>query len=113
MYRDDETRGMYLRTLPTAAGKLADRLETGALTNALHAKTGTINRVRCLSGYVIDESTGRAAAFSILCNGLATGESVRGAYRLQSEIVSAIDRRIAELSLPADPAQALDRAYGG
>lgn len=112
MYADDEVRAMYLRTLPTGTGKLADRLETGALTHALHAKTGTINRVRCLSGYIVDESTGQTAAFSILCNGLTTGESVRAAYRLQSEIVSTIDRRLSELTIP-EPAGELDPAFGG
>jgi D-alanyl-D-alanine carboxypeptidase/D-alanyl-D-alanine-endopeptidase (penicillin-binding protein 4) len=113
MHGDDEVRPMYLATLPSAEDKLAERLTTGPLSHRLAAKTGTINRVRCLSGYVYDESTGRAAAFSVLCNGLTTGESIRAAYRLQSDIVAAIDKHLAELSLPADPALAPEPAYGG
>ncbi|MGP1272907.1 MAG: D-alanyl-D-alanine carboxypeptidase/D-alanyl-D-alanine endopeptidase [Phycisphaerales bacterium] len=112
MYRDPEVQRMYLATLPSYEDKLSRRLTLGEAGVTVHAKTGTINRVRCLSGYVLDRESGRGAAFAILCNELRTGESIRDSYRLKSEIIAAIDRHRMELVDPADFAAPPDRASG-
>ncbi|MEO1584830.1 MAG: D-alanyl-D-alanine carboxypeptidase/D-alanyl-D-alanine-endopeptidase [Planctomycetota bacterium] len=104
--RDPDIARMYRETLPTADGKLSRRFRFAGLDNQVHAKTGTINHVRALSGFVTDPETGRAAAFSILCNGLTTGQSVRAAYSLQAAIVEAIDDNMRDLSLPVAPPDA-------
>lgn len=64
-------------------GTLTHRFREGKLENQLRAKSGKINFVRTLSGYVINERTGRRVAFSVMCNdlrndaaGLALHESV-------------------------------------
>ncbi|MEV3927662.1 D-alanyl-D-alanine carboxypeptidase/D-alanyl-D-alanine endopeptidase [Actinomadura coerulea] len=50
-------------------GTLADRMRNGPATGRVHAKTGTLTGVSCLSGYVAD-ATGRPLAFSLMINGL-------------------------------------------
>ncbi len=107
MHTEPEVRDMFRETLPTARGKLARRFNFGTIDHSVYAKTGTINHVRCLSGYVTNEHTGQTAAFSILCNGLTTGQSVRAAYRLQAAIIEALDDNISELTLPVDEPQAI------
>jgi serine-type D-Ala-D-Ala carboxypeptidase/endopeptidase (penicillin-binding protein 4) len=72
------------------SGTLKSRLSD---SNKLHgaviqAKTGYINRVSCLSGYVT-MSDGRRRAFSVLVNNLPSG-SVSVAKKLQDQIVAAI-----------------------
>ncbi|MEL6497585.1 MAG: D-alanyl-D-alanine carboxypeptidase/D-alanyl-D-alanine-endopeptidase [Planctomycetota bacterium] len=101
MHADADVRAMYRDTLPTATGKLARRFKLGSIDHAVYAKTGTINRVRCLSGYVVNETTGQTAAFSILCNGLRSGQAIRAANQLQGEIVELIDDHIHEFVIPA------------
>lgn len=101
MYHDDETRPALLNSLPTAKSKLAQRFRFSTLNNDLYAKTGTINRVRCLSGYIINHETGQGAAFSVLVNGLASGDAVANSKRLHREIVEAIDQNLGQFAMPA------------
>lgn len=107
MYHDDVVRPELLGSLPTANSKLGQRFRLGSLGNELYAKTGTINHVRCLSGYIINPETGQGAAFSILLNGLTTADSVTNSRRLHSEFVEALDRNIGQLAMPRDPVPAL------
>ncbi len=109
MYHDDEVRPALLHSLPTAENKLGQRFRLSSLGNEVYAKTGTINNVRCLSGYVINPSTGQGAAFSVLLNGLTTADSIASARRLHSEFVECLDRNINQLTIPADAAP----AFGG
>jgi len=108
MYHDDEVRPALLGSLPTATTKLAQRFRFHTLNNNLYAKTGTINRVRCLSGYIINPDTGQGAAFSVLVNGLGSGDAVTNSKRLHREIVEAIDQHLAEFAMPKP-----QPAYGG
>ncbi len=100
MHAEPEVREMYRQTLPTAEGKLARRFELGSVGNRVYAKTGTIRNVRCLSGYVTNEATGQTAVFTILLNGLTTGQSIRAANELHSELVELIDSHLDEFALP-------------
>ena len=102
MHHEPDVRAMYQSTLPTKDGKLAKRFTLDSIEHDVIAKTGTINHVRCLSGYVTDPETGRTATFSILCNGLTSGQSIRAAYRLQAAIIDAIDNNMSELALPEE-----------
>ncbi|MEO1717172.1 MAG: D-alanyl-D-alanine carboxypeptidase/D-alanyl-D-alanine-endopeptidase [Planctomycetota bacterium] len=101
MHADADAQAMYRATLPTAEGKLARRFKLGSIDHSVYAKTGTINRVRCLSGYVTNETTGQTAAFSILLNGLSSGQSIRAANALHGELVELIDDHIHEFVIPA------------
>ncbi|PHQ80662.1 MAG: hypothetical protein COB69_05550, partial [Phycisphaera sp.] len=100
IYHDDEVRPAMLGSLPTGTTKLRQRFRFSELSNALYAKTGTINKVRCLSGYIINEETGQGAAFSVLVNGLSSGDAVTNSKRLHKEVVEAIDRNIHLMAMP-------------
>jgi D-alanyl-D-alanine carboxypeptidase/D-alanyl-D-alanine-endopeptidase (penicillin-binding protein 4) len=79
----------FLESLPVAGedGTLDDRFrQSPELRGMLHAKTGYIARVSCLSGYVRRGT--RVWSFSILTNGLGAG--ARGAKRLQERIAERI-----------------------
>lgn len=107
MYHDDTVRPALLDSLPTAKSKLGQRFRLGSLGNEVYAKTGTINHVRCLSGYIVNPETGQGAAFSILLNGLTTADGVTNSRRLHSDFVEALDRNIAQFAIPKETAPAL------
>ncbi len=100
IYHDEEIRPAMLASLPTGTTKLRQRFRLSGLSNTLYAKTGTINKVRCLSGYVINEETGQGAAFSVLVNGLGSGDAVTNSKRLHKEVVEAIDRNMHLFAMP-------------
>ena len=71
-------------------GTLAGRFENVALHGTtVHAKTGYIRWVSCLSGYVTAPD-GRRRSFSILVNGLRQPGAVGRAKKLQERVLSAI-----------------------
>jgi D-alanyl-D-alanine carboxypeptidase/D-alanyl-D-alanine-endopeptidase (penicillin-binding protein 4) len=80
-------------TLPVAGvdGTLAGRFRNSSLKGRLWAKTGTLNEVNALSGY-LTAASGKTIAFSILVNGRRPGSEAE---------VLAIDR-IAEAIAAAD-----------
>jgi len=59
----------YRNTLPVAGvdGSLADRFKNSPASGRVQAKTGSLNHVNALSGY-INTAHGRHLAFSIICN---------------------------------------------
>jgi D-alanyl-D-alanine carboxypeptidase/D-alanyl-D-alanine-endopeptidase (penicillin-binding protein 4) len=64
----------FRATLPVAGvdGSLSGRFKSSPLTGKLFAKTGTLNEVNALSGYLTAKS-GKTLAFSILVNGHLPG----------------------------------------
>lgn len=66
---DHDARPEFLSSLAVAGvdGTLADRMETEPLVGNLRGKTGTLNDVSALSGYLRTRS-GRLVAFSVLFN---------------------------------------------
>ncbi len=64
------TREAFVRSLPVggSTGTLRRRYASGDARGNVRAKTGYINSVRTLSGYVTTAS-GRIVVFSLLCNG--------------------------------------------
>jgi D-alanyl-D-alanine carboxypeptidase/D-alanyl-D-alanine-endopeptidase (penicillin-binding protein 4) len=91
-HEDDRIGDIFIASLARAG-------ETGTLSNrftnvdlhgtTVQAKSGYINYVSCLSGY-ITAPDGRRRAFSILVNGLHEPGSVGRAKRLQERILSAV-----------------------
>jgi len=69
-------RSVFLASLPVAGrdGSLAHRLTDPPYRGAVRAKTGHISGASALSGYAVAQS-GRVLAFSILVNGLKSGDN--------------------------------------
>ena len=79
----------FRATLPVGGldGTLAGRFTHGPLHGRVFAKTGTLNEVNALSGYVTAAS-GRTLVFSILVNGHMPG--AKGIIKTMDGIVSAV-----------------------
>ncbi|HEY1159695.1 MAG TPA: D-alanyl-D-alanine carboxypeptidase/D-alanyl-D-alanine-endopeptidase, partial [Terracidiphilus sp.] len=79
-------------TLPVAGadGTLANRFKDSPLTGHLWAKTGTLNEVNALSGY-LTAASGKTLAFSILVNGHRPGSEaeIQAIDRIAEAIASA------------------------
>jgi D-alanyl-D-alanine carboxypeptidase/D-alanyl-D-alanine-endopeptidase (penicillin-binding protein 4) len=77
------------------SGTLRKRYQSIDLHGAtVQAKTGYINGVSCLSGFVT-AADGHCRSFSILVNGFPSG-GVAAAKKVQDQIVAAIARDLAE-----------------
>lgn len=83
----------FLASLPTIGeGTLESRFQTVPTSNRVLGKSGTINSVRCLSGFIIHEPSGRRLAYSVMVNGLREGtDGPRNAMRLHERIVAEAD----------------------
>lgn len=88
-----EHRDAFLASLPEPGeGTLSRRFREVRLSNRVHAKSGYLNGVYSLSGYVTDADTGRMVAFSVLLNGVRPGEPSRNAKAFHEQVVLEIDR---------------------
>jgi PBP4 family serine-type D-alanyl-D-alanine carboxypeptidase len=69
VWRDERLRGPFLASLPIGGvdGTLAARMTTPELHGRVQAKTGTINHVRALSGY-LTRADGEKLVFSMIAN---------------------------------------------
>lgn len=69
VWRDERLRGPFLAALPVGGhdGTLEARMRTPALDRRVQAKTGTINNVRSLAGYV-EAASGEKFAFAMIAN---------------------------------------------
>jgi D-alanyl-D-alanine carboxypeptidase/D-alanyl-D-alanine-endopeptidase (penicillin-binding protein 4) len=72
MYGDPSLHPEYIAHLAVggADGTLARRFTQLPVPRIVRAKTGTLNDVIALSGYVLGPKPGRAYAFSFLANGV-------------------------------------------
>lgn len=90
----------YFATLPEAGGRGLRRMGGSAAAGNLRAKTGTINNVSALSGYVT-AANGERLVFSILSN------DVPSTWRAK-RVEDRIGARLAEFSRPPPAAAAAD-----
>ena len=92
MASDSKLRGPYIKSMATPGnGTLRSRFGNANLKNELHAKSGFINGVRTLSGYVIDPERDRTIAFSVMINNITTGDQTTAAMALHEDVVKLID----------------------
>jgi D-alanyl-D-alanine carboxypeptidase/D-alanyl-D-alanine-endopeptidase (penicillin-binding protein 4) len=83
---------LFVESLATPGdGTLRRRFGDARLHTTLRAKSGKVDGVRCLSGYVTDPATRRRVAFSVMVNDLREGEQALNALQLHEEVVRAID----------------------
>lgn len=93
LYRDPAVSPLFIKSMASSAeGRLRQRFKDKKLTNEIHAKTGFIRGSLCLSGYVINPSTGRAAAFSILVNNYPDSVPASRVKEFHDDVVFAVDR---------------------
>ncbi len=78
---------VFLDSLPISGvdGSLSGRLNEKDCIRRVLGKTGYINGVSCLSGYVLDDKSAPVFAFSIMVNNLP-GKKIRQAKQLQDDI---------------------------
>ena len=69
VWNDERLRGPFVAELPVGGrdGTLESRMRNAALDRNVQAKTGSINNVRALSGYV-ENARGEKLAFSMIAN---------------------------------------------
>ncbi len=99
MHRDTPLAGIYRDSLAIGGvdGTLRKRFG-GALNGTVHGKSGFINGVCTLSGYLVsseEDREPRVVAFSLLFNDIKAPVYVHDIKKLQGELISTIDRHIA------------------
>lgn len=104
--RDEKVRAVFTDSLAEpGAGTLKKRFRDARLKNEVRAKSGYIDGVRCLSGYVINASTGRRVAFSVMVNDIVSDTQTREALDLHEDIVKLADGWLAQKSVAPEPAK--------
>jgi D-alanyl-D-alanine carboxypeptidase/D-alanyl-D-alanine-endopeptidase (penicillin-binding protein 4) len=90
----------FISSLPTAGvdGTMRRRFNGRSLANEVRGKSGYINGVRTLSGYVSDTDSGRRVAYSVLVNDIP-GQVTRSTVEaLHEDVVQMVDRWLAKQS---------------
>ncbi len=91
--RNDTTRDAYTNSMAVPGeGTLRRRFQSTKLANDLYAKSGFINGVRCLSGYLVNKESGRRVAFSVMVNNIEGGNANQAALDLHEDIVEMADK---------------------
>jgi len=110
--RDPSLGELFIASLAVPGdGTLQRRFGDVELDNDVHAKSGSINGVRTLSGYVLDHATDQGIAFSVLVNDLPlTGSASTKARQLHEDIVEVLDDWLAESIDAARHAEASEPA---
>lgn len=105
---DSKLRHMYIASMAVpGTGTLKTRFGNANLKNSLHAKSGFINGVRTLSGYVVDEQSDRTVAFSVMINNITTGDQTTAAMTLHEDVVKLVDSYLSKRAESQQP------KYGG
>jgi serine-type D-Ala-D-Ala carboxypeptidase/endopeptidase (penicillin-binding protein 4) len=99
---------LFVESLATPGdGTLRRRFNDVKMHSVLRAKSGKVDGVRCLSGYVTDPVTHRRVVFSVMVNELKESDALV-ALQLHEDVVMAIDqwlyaRRPAREAAAAEP----------
>lgn len=108
MASDSKLRNAYISSMAVPGdGTLRSRFSGVKLTNSLHAKSGFINGVRALSGYVVDHDRDRVVAFSVIVNNITTGDQTTSALTLHEDVVKLVDSYLTKRAQNQGP------KYGG
>lgn len=94
LYDDASLRDLFLASLarPGEPGTMRKRFDKNKPNHAVYAKTGYLDGVSTISGYVIDERTGAAIVFSVLVNEIPTKTPIARVKDVQERIVLLADR---------------------
>jgi D-alanyl-D-alanine carboxypeptidase/D-alanyl-D-alanine-endopeptidase (penicillin-binding protein 4) len=96
MQRDKKIGPEFMDSLatPEKKGGIRRRFQDAKLSCELAAKTGTIDGVRCLSGYLTEPQSGHRVAFSIMVNDMREGDALE-ALQFHEHVVVAVDHWLA------------------
>lgn len=86
-------------------GTLRHRFNDLKLHSTLRAKSGKLDGVRCLSGFLTDKS-GHRVAFSVMVNDLKEGEQALQALQFHEDVVALADQWLARQSTEHAPSRA-------
>ncbi len=94
---DPELADAFIASLARPGrGTLEKRMQDADLDHRVHAKSGYLNGVHALSGYVIDPETGRQVVFSILINNRPNNVPSRFVHEFNEKVVELADEWLAE-----------------
>lgn len=95
--RDSRIAPAFIASVPLAKeeGNMVKRFRGRKLLNDVRCKSGYINGVRTLSGYVIHPGTGRLVAFSILVNEVPANVPGSRVKEFHEDVVVEIDQWLA------------------
>jgi D-alanyl-D-alanine carboxypeptidase/D-alanyl-D-alanine-endopeptidase (penicillin-binding protein 4) len=101
--KDATTRDLFTDSLAKpGVGTLRNRFKDAKLKNEVRAKSGYIDGVRCLSGYVLNPTTGRRVAFSVMVNEIKNDDQTRDALKLHETVVKIADQWLARKGEPVE-----------
>ena len=94
---DERIGRFFIDSLPTAGeGTLRARMRDRRSNNTIRAKSGYLSGVSALSGYVIDESTGRKVIFSVISNERPGNVALATVRNIEEEIILIADAWLTE-----------------
>ncbi len=95
--QDERFGAAFVQSLPRAKldGTMAKRFESKTLLNEVRGKSGLINGVRCLSGYVTNRESGHRLAYSILVNDIPAGVPGPRVKEFHEDVVEIADKWLA------------------
>jgi D-alanyl-D-alanine carboxypeptidase/D-alanyl-D-alanine-endopeptidase (penicillin-binding protein 4) len=97
---------LFVQSLATPGdGTLRRRFNDVKMHADLHAKSGKVDGVRCLSGYLTDPVTRRRVVFSVMVNDLKESDALT-ALQLHEDVVMAIDQWLYARRPPREAAAA-------
>ncbi len=94
--RTPDVADVFLNSLAAPGeGTLEKRFKGRKLAGKVYAKSGFLNGVQCLSGYVHNPATGRKAAFSVLVNNITSQTPGGRVKEFHEEVVELVDQWLA------------------
>jgi serine-type D-Ala-D-Ala carboxypeptidase/endopeptidase (penicillin-binding protein 4) len=96
LQKDTRFGEAFVESLATPGdGTLRRRFSDIKLHSVLRAKSGKLDGVRCLSGYLTDKQSGGRIAFSVMVNDLKEGDQALQALQFHEDVVAIADRWLA------------------
>ncbi|MBX3357618.1 MAG: D-alanyl-D-alanine carboxypeptidase/D-alanyl-D-alanine-endopeptidase [Phycisphaeraceae bacterium] len=115
LQRDRRAGDAFVNSIPLAGveGNMVRRFKGKALKNEVRCKSGYINGVRTLSGYVTQPESGRRVAFSILVNEIPGNVSGARVKAFHEDVVLIIDSWLGSGTTPSNRTAMEREAVGG
>ncbi len=94
---DPKLSEAFTRSLATPGkGTLRTRLQNANLNHEVYAKSGYLNGVHALSGYIVDENSGQRVVFSIIINDRPSSVPSRFVHEFNEKVIELADGWLAE-----------------